>query len=174
MSPSQSTDRLGKSDSEIHESRLLKDPHANFAFTITRATEEQIRATMLMNFSYFTIREYVCGLLDPSKTHELPSDLALHKKMDSLLEILHTYFNPNSCQDERTKSSLVRKRQNLFMKQGSLMMIVSVMDRIFQQSKWNVEKFLDTQKKLYQLLGEYWATQAHTYVRMYVCMYDHY
>ena len=108
---------------------------------------------MLVNFSYFTIREYVNGLLDPSKTHQTPSDTGLHKKMDGLLEILHSYFNPSDRQDERTKSSLIRKRQNLFMKQGSLMMIVSVMDRIFKQSKWHYEKFLDTQKRLYRLLG---------------------
>ena len=142
--------------STANMARLLQDPHPNFSFSVTRATEEQIRATMLIHFSYFIIMEYVTGFLQPSASMEL-RPLAtphLHHKMQKVLDILLEYFDPSGIEDQQVKSSLIRKRQSLFMKQGTLMLVVSVMDRIFQQEKWSDANFYDTQQKLYRLLGK--------------------
>lgn len=144
--------------STTNTARLLQDPHPNFSFSVTRATEEQIRATMLIHFSYLIIMEYVTGFLQPSSSASMePRPLAtphLHHKMQKVLDILLAYFDPSGIKDQQVKSSLIRKRQSLFMKQGTLMLVVSVMDRIFQQEKWSNANFYDTQRKLYRLLGK--------------------
>lgn len=138
--------------------RLLQEPHPNFSFSVTRATEEQIRASMLIHYSYFIIQEYVAGFLQPSSSASMESrPLAtprLHHKMQKVLDILFAYFDPCGMEDHQAKSSLIKKRQSLFMKQGTLMLVVSVMDRIFEQGKWSDSNFRDTQEKLYRLLGK--------------------
>lgn len=136
------------------QARLLQEPHPNFSFSVTRATEEQIRATMLIHYSNFIVQEYVTGFLQPSLSESRPlATPHLHHKMQKVLDILLVYFDPVGMEDQQAKTSLIRKRQSLFMKQGTLMLVISVMDRIFEQEKWSNSDFYDTQQKLYRLLG---------------------
>ena len=148
------------SASATNKARLLPDSHPNFSLSVTRATEEQIRATMLIHYSYSIIMEYVTGFLQPSSSVSMePRPIAtpqLHHKMQKVLDILYKYFDPSGIEDQQVRTSLIRKRQSLFMKQGTLMLVVSVMDRIFQQEKWSDPNFFDTQQKLYRLLGKGW------------------
>ena len=77
----------------------------------------------------------------------------LHSKMHDLLNFLLKYFSTDSLSDLRTRAAVIKQRQNLFMKQGMVMLIVNVMDMIFKDGRWQKEDFLEVQKKLYAVLG---------------------